>query len=285
MSGRRKWPAEAKWTVAVLVVLVLVIAGIRAPDEQPQQVTTATTTTPVVTSAATSSSTTATTTLPRTSSSTVASTPPTTSSPTVPPPPVTQPTPAPAPPSSVSATLDRLPVTNPDYSRPYKRADNFGPAWADDNDMAGGHNGCDTRNDILHRDLTDIEVRPGTRNCVVIAGVFTDPYGGSTATFAKERASEVQIDHIVPLYAAWQLGAWQWPQRTRVNFANDPDVLVASNGRLNAQKGSKLADEWKPPNTGYWCTYATKTVNVHAKYELAVTSRERAALHEMLATC
>ena len=36
----------------------------------------------------------------------------------------------------------------------YRRAA-FGDAWDDDNDAPGGHNGCDTRNDILDRDLVD----------------------------------------------------------------------------------------------------------------------------------
>src|SRR5690606_11373307 len=34
--------------------------------------------------------------------------------------------------------------------------DQYGPAWADTD-----RNGCDTRNDILHRDLRDGSIKPG----------------------------------------------------------------------------------------------------------------------------
>jgi hypothetical protein len=73
----------------------------------------------------------------------------------------------------------------------------FGPAWTDDTSAPGGHNGCDTRNDILRTQLTDMTYRPGSR-CVVIAGVLHDPYTGHTIHFAKAHASLVQIDHLVP---------------------------------------------------------------------------------------
>ena len=49
----------------------------------------------------------------------------------------------------------RAPKTG--YSR-----DQFGAAWADVD-----HNGCDTRNDILARDLTGETFKPGTHDCVV----------------------------------------------------------------------------------------------------------------------
>src|SRR5664280_3577045 len=32
----------------------------------------------------------------------------------------------------------------------------FGPAWSDDTTAAGGHNGCDTRNDVLAGQLQDV---------------------------------------------------------------------------------------------------------------------------------
>lgn len=298
MTNRQKWPTEAKLTIAVLVVFVLVIAGIRgAVDDQRQSITAGSTQSQVVTTSASPTTTRPPTTphptRPSTASSTVAVTnttatpaPPRQAPSTVPAPaPTPSPTLTPAPRSSVAAELDGLPSTTPDQTRAYKRAEDFGPAWTDDNDMVDGHNGCDTRNDILHRDLTNIEVRPGTHDCVVIAGTLNDPYSGTTMTFAKAQASQVQIDHLVPLHAAWELGAWQWSQQKRVNYANDPDVLLAVDGHLNEQKSDKLADGWKPPNVGYWCTYAIKTVTIHVKYELAVTSSERSALHEMLARC
>ena len=283
MTRKNAWPREAKLTIVGLAILILVIAAIRAPNDHGKQTAPVRVSISTITSAIAPVPTTKPPTSHPSPTSPLAGTiaPPGT---TVPLPPMTQPAPALAL-QPVAAVLDGLPVTTPDLSHPYKRTEDFGTAWTDDNNMADGHNGCDTRNDILHRDLTNIQVRPGTRDCVVIAGTFVDPYSGTTMTFTKAQASLIQIDHIVPLHAAWELGAWQWPQSKRVDYANDPDVLTASNGRLNEQKGDKLADEWKPPNTSYWCTYATRTVDIHAKYALPVTSPERTALHKMLTTC
>ena len=50
----------------------------------------------------------------------------------------------------------RAPMTG--YSR-----EQFGPAWTDDNNDPLGHNGCDTRNDILRRDLSAEKLDPGHR--------------------------------------------------------------------------------------------------------------------------
>jgi hypothetical protein len=35
----------------------------------------------------------------------------------------------------------------------------FGEAWRDDVNVEFGHNGCNTRDDILRRDLADLQVR------------------------------------------------------------------------------------------------------------------------------
>ncbi len=181
--------------------------------------------------------------------------------------------------------LASLPVVNLDFSHDYDRTLDFGTAWTDDNDNLWGHNGCDTRNDILKRDLRDVAFRPGTHDCVVISGTFIEPYSGQPFTFAKAQASRVQIDHIVPLHAAWQLGAWRWTREQRINYANDPVVLLAVSGSLNMSKGDDLANEWLPPNRAYYCTYASKTVAIHVKYRLGVTEGEKATLLNILRTC
>jgi hypothetical protein len=68
--------------------------------------------------------------------------------------------------------------------------DKFGPAWKDVD-----HNGCDTRNDILKRDLTRIVFRSGS-SCVVSTGVLRDPYTGRLTRFVRGVGSSnaVQID-------------------------------------------------------------------------------------------
>lgn len=183
-------------------------------------------------------------------------------------------------PGRAAALLDEVPTGELERGVAYDRAADFGPAWADVD-----HNGCDTRNDMLRRDLTHIAIREGTHDCVVIAGRYDEPYTGAIMTFSKARASEIQIDHLVPLHAAWMLGAFRWSPELRLAYANDPIVLISSSGPANQEKGDRLADAWKPTNRSAWCTYAANTVVIHHKYVLPVTPSERSALKRMLATC
>lgn len=174
--------------------------------------------------------------------------------------------------------LNNLAVNdNPTPPEKYNRVEQFGPAWKDVD-----HNGCDTRNDILARDLTVKETRNA---CVVTAGQLADPYSGKRIDFNKKDASKVQIDHIVALENAWQSGAYNLTQEDREALANDPDNLLAVNGHDNMSKGSKSADQWMPPNTAYACTYASKQVQIKTRYTLTVTTSEKRALADALATC
>lgn len=174
--------------------------------------------------------------------------------------------------------LDKLTVNDtPTPPEKYNRVEQFGPAWKDVD-----HNGCDTRNDILARDLI---VRGMRNSCVVTAGQLADPYSGKWIDFRKEEASKVQIDHVVALENAWQSGAYNLTQEDREALANDPDNLLAVNGHDNMSKGSKSADQWMPPNTAYACTYASKQVQIKTRYALTVTTSEKQALADALATC
>jgi hypothetical protein len=189
-------------------------------------------------------------------------------------------------PAAAAAALAALPVAAKSSLAGYDRDCGsgegcvFGPAWADID-----RNGCDQRNDVLHRDLTDVDVRDGTQGCVVIAGVLDDPYSGQTVRFAKETAAEVPIDHVVPLAAAWVQGAAEWTAEERRLFANDPANLMATTREQNSSKGDSTADEWVPENPEYGCSYATVVVTVKQTYSLSVTGEEAAALESLLATC
>ena len=156
----------------------------------------------------------------------------------------------------------------------------FGPAWADVD-----RNGCDQRNDVLHRDLTAVQVREGTHDCVVVGGVLDDPYTGQTVTFVKADAAEVPIDHVVPLAAAWVQGAAGWPAEQRQAFANDLANLMATTRAANSAKGDSTAEEWVPDDPSYGCSYASVIVTVKSRYALAVTPAESTALQSLLATC
>lgn len=156
----------------------------------------------------------------------------------------------------------------------------YGPAWADTD-----RNGCDTRNDVLARDLQDETFRAGTADCVVLSGVLTEPYTGRRVTFSKQRAGDLQIDHVVALSDSWQKGAAQWQPGERLAFANDPLNLLAVSGVLNQQKSDSDAASWLPPNKAFRCGYVTRQIEVKVKYALWVTAAEKAAMTTVLGAC
>ena len=189
-------------------------------------------------------------------------------------------------PADTLATLDTLPVKGRAPKTGYDR-DLFGQRWTDDVAVDYGYNGCDTRNDILRRDLVDVVIKPGSNGCAVLSGVLEDPYTGTVVEFLRGpgTSAEVQIDHVVALSDAWQKGAQQWDEITRRNFANDPANLQATIGWVNQQKGDGDAATWLPPNKSYRCTFVTRIVDVKAAYGLWVTPAEHDAIARVLADC
>lgn len=190
-------------------------------------------------------------------------------------------TPAVAAEQKASVVLETLAVKGRAPKTGYTRAQ-FGQSWADVD-----RNGCDTRNDILTRDLTKIIYKAGTRNCVVLSGVIVDPYSGETINFLRGNITsmEVQIDHVVALSDAWQKGAQKLSFVTRTALANDPLNLLAVKGRLNSQKGDGDAATWLPPLKSYRCAYVARQIAVKAKYSIWVTTAEKAAMKSILAKC
>lgn len=184
-------------------------------------------------------------------------------------------------PTEIRQILSALPVKGKASKSGYSR-EAFGTAWADVD-----HNGCDTRNDILIRDLTQIRFKRGRGNCVVAAGKLDDPYTGRTIIFTRgsQTSQEVQIDHIVSLHNAWQTGAQQLSLSQRTQLANDPLNLLAVDGPTNQGKSDGDAATWLPPNRRFRCTYAIRQVQVKAKYGLWLSAAEKQALTNLLAAC
>jgi len=182
---------------------------------------------------------------------------------------------------TASAVLETLAVKGRAPKTGYERSQ-FGPAWSDVD-----RNGCDTRNDILNRDLTLIIYKPGTHNCLVLSGTLIDPYSGEKIAFERGVAtsSDVQIDHVVALSNAWQTGAFKLTYEKRLAFANDPMNLLAVKGRLNSQKGDGDAATWLPPRKDIRCAYVAQQIVVKAKYGLWVTPPEKAAMIGLLSKC
>jgi len=182
---------------------------------------------------------------------------------------------------SALAVLSSIPVKGRAPKTGYSR-EQFGQAWADVD-----HNGCDTRNDVLGRDLTATSYAPGTHDCVILTGTLNDPYSRSQLTFTRgvTTSSVVQIDHVVALSDAWQTGAQQLDPVRRTAFANDPLNLLAVDGRLNTQKSDADAASWLPPNKSFRCAYVARQVAVKAAYALWVTQAEQKAITAVLQSC
>ncbi|MBL0704197.1 HNH endonuclease family protein [Sinomonas cellulolyticus] len=181
---------------------------------------------------------------------------------------------------AAKASLASIPVKGRAPKTGYARTQ-FGQAWADTD-----RNGCDTRNDILARDLADPAFKPGTGDCVVLSGTLHDPYTGKTIDFQRGgRSADVQIDHVVPLSDAWQKGAQQWTAQKRLEFANDPANLRAMDGPANQEKGDGDLATWLPPNKPFRCEYAVTIVEVKASYGLWMTDAEHAKAADLLSAC
>lgn len=175
------------------------------------------------------------------------------------------------------AAAEALPVKGRAPKTGYSR-EAFGSAWADTDS-----NGCNTRDDILKRDLAGVKFSDG--DCKVTSGILeSDPYSAKEVTYQRGK-SLVDIDHIVALSDAWQKGAKYWDASKRIALANDPLNLLAVDSSTNRSKGDGDAASWLPPNPKYRCAYVAGQVAVKTKYELWVSDAEKTAMETVLKTC
>lgn len=184
--------------------------------------------------------------------------------------------PQPAEVGSALQTLETLPVKGAAPKTGYAR-DLFGSTWADVND-----NGCDTRNDILSRDLTNV-VKNG--NCKVASGTLNDPYTGTVINFVQGPGDLVDIDHVVALSDSWITGSQALSLENRTLLANDPLNLLAVEASANRIKGDKNAASWLPSNKSVRCQYVARQVAVKSKYGLWVQPAEKEAIANVLSGC
>ena len=182
------------------------------------------------------------------------------------------------------AALAALPVKGWDRTQDFKRY-RFGKAWSDDVNVEFGHNGCNTRDDILRRDLAGLVVRAGT--CYAQTGILHDPYTGTVIDFVRgpDTSDSVQIDHLVSLADAWYKGAREWDDQRRLDFANDPRNLLAVSPKANFDKAFRDAASWLPPNDGFRCEFVARQVDIKTAYGLWVSAKEKRAMAEVLDKC
>jgi hypothetical protein len=203
--------------------------------------------------------------------------------------PTWNPTPTPSAASTPSydrarAQLSALPVKGWDRTQDFQRW-RFGKAWSDDVNVEFGHNGCNTRDDILRRDLANLVVRPGT--CYAQTGTLHDPYTGATIEFVRgpDTSNSIEIDHVVSLADAWYKGARSWDPQRRLDFANDPRNLLAVSPKANFDKAFRDAASWLPPNAAFRCDFVARQIEVKSAYGLWLSAKEEQAMADVLAHC
>ena len=159
---------------------------------------------------------------------------------------------------------------------------------APQNSAATRQNPEETRNDILNRDLVD-KTYTSISRCpnAVATGILHDPYTGTDISFTRgnQVGAAVQIDHIVPLAYAWDMGARDWTADVRTRFANDPANLLAVEGKTNQAKSDKEPAKWMPANTAYRCQYVSRFTAVLRTYGLPVDAPSAAVITKAAATC
>lgn len=183
--------------------------------------------------------------------------------------------------AEVWESLDSIPILVGPTATDYDRA-LFGQAWYDFD-----RNGCDTRNDILRRDIRDAEIKSDTNGCKVLGGVLDDWYSGTTVSFTsgQDTSRLVQVDHVVPLAWAWRQGANEWDEQTRLRFANDPLNLNATTDQMNQSKSDSGPAKWLPGDDAAQCRYIQRFVQIVADYDLTIGLRDRAAARGVLIEC
>lgn len=180
--------------------------------------------------------------------------------------------------TSASSALEKIQVKGSAPMTGYARS-NFSDGW-------GRISGCDTRNYILKRDLTQITWRESPA-CTVDTGLLKDRYTGKTIHFVRGVSTSlaVQIDHVVSLGDAWRTGGQKLSANLRYNLFNDPLNLLAVDGPSNSRKQDSNAASWLPPNKSYRCAYVARQIAVKIKYKLWVVAAEKSAMQRILATC
>ncbi len=122
-------------------------------------------------------------------------------------------------------------------------------------------------------DGNGLDERRDTIAAQVIAGttIMQDLYTGQLLDLATETPD---VDHVIPLRAAWDRGARCWDDDTRKQFANDRLNLVATTRSANRQKGARTIFDWIPPRLNRCAWYLDRSAAVAAKYQLRLTTED-----------
>ena len=252
--------------MAVLLVVAACTGGTETTTPAPTTTTAVPTTTSTTTTLVptTTQAPTTTTTLPTTTGPPTTTTPPTT-------------TVAAVTGDWIADLLADLQVSDTTPQADYDR-DDWGSGWSDDDSDC-----INTRHEVLILESL-LQAEMGSSGCKVIGGQW---FAAFTGTYVYDPGS-LDIDHFVPLANAHASGGWAWSSADKRDYYNDltdPQHLVAVTASANRSKGSRGPDQWKPPDSSYWCQYAYSWADIKARWGLTATSSETNALRTMLEGC
>ncbi len=140
------------------------------------------------------------------------------------------------------------------------------------------------RHEVLVRESLAPPTFTNERECTVNTGYWYDPFTGKTFTLA----SDVDIDHFVPLKEAHVSGGHSWDAQKRQDYANyrvDPRHLIAVEDNANQAKSDQDPAEWMPPNEAYHCAYVLTWVAIKRNWGLTMDEAEANKMREVLASC
>lgn len=169
--------------------------------------------------------------------------------------------------SAISQKLETLTISEP-ISVDYVRSD-----WKH---WIGSP--CNTRQDVLIAQGNNVETN---EKCKILSGTWIDPY--SLVSF--DNASDLDIDHVIPLSYAAQMGGNAWDKAKKEEFANDKTQLLAVSAKENRSKGDKGPSKYMPPNKDFHCKYSAIWIETSAKYGLSITAKDKVSLEKGLKTC
>lgn len=109
----------------------------------------------------------------------------------------------------------------------------------------------------------------GVREEVVARAGDLDPYSGEALDHGT-----AEVDHILPLSAAWDLGAHRWTPAERIRFANDPENLVLVSREQNQLKSDQLPSQWLPEDRTVRCWYVEQLLSVAHRYQLPLPEED-----------
>ena len=252
--------------MAVLLVVAACTGGTETTTPAPTTTTAVPTTTSTTTTLVptTTQAPTTTTTLPTTTGPPTTTTPPTT-------------TVAAVTGDWIADLLADLQVSDTTPQADYDR-DDWGSGWSDDDSDC-----INTRHEVLILESL-LQAEMGSSGCKVIGGQW---FAAFTGTYVYDPGS-LDIDHFVPLANAHASGGWAWSSADKRDYYNDltdPQHLIAVTASANRSKGSRGPDQWKPPDSSYWCQYAYSWADIKARWGLTATSSETNALRTMLEGC